>query len=356
MARHGWMVPALLSGPAGALALLLLPPSWIEHAYSRSWFPATATGLARVFGSLPFSAAEVALALAVVLVAGAVALAVGRRGSFLRGVVGALSVASVTYFTFIVLWGLNYGREPAAVNFDLPVQPTRPDELRSLLDVLIAEAGRARGGVPEGADGVATIPGGIAAALAGAPGWFLSAGVRWPLLAGERCPPKAPVGGVLLSWLGIGGIYSPFTGEPNVNVDSPLFTLPFAALHEMAHGRGFAVEAEANYVAVLVGRDFGDVSARYASLYNALLHVAGALMEVDPEGTERLWRDIHPGIRRDQAAVRAWRARYDGPARIVAGAVNDAYLKSQGVTEGVRSYGLVVDLLLAERRAQSGSR
>jgi hypothetical protein len=31
--------------------------------------------------------------------------------------------------------------------------------------------------------------------------------------------------------------------------------------------------------------------------------------------------------------------------------VNDAYLRSQGQDQGVASYGRVVDLLLAERRA-----
>jgi len=30
--------------------------------------------------------------------------------------------------------------------------------------------------------------------------------------------------------------------------------------------------------------------------------------------------------------------------------VNDAYLKTQGQADGVRSYGRMVDLLLAERR------
>ena len=31
--------------------------------------------------------------------------------------------------------------------------------------------------------------------------------------------------------------------------------------------------------------------------------------------------------------------------------MNDAYLRSQGQKDGVRSYGRMVDLLLAERRA-----
>jgi hypothetical protein len=38
--------------------------------------------------------------------------------------------------------------------------------------------------------------------------------------------------------------------------------------------------------------------------------------------------------------------------REVSSAVNDTYLKAQGQTQGVRSYGRMVDLLLAERRAK----
>jgi hypothetical protein len=57
-------------------------------------------------------------------------------------------------------------------------------------------------------------------------------------------------------------------------------------------------------------------------------------------------------VRRDVEALRAWSDRYQGAARRVARRVNDTYLKSQGHADGVRSYGRVVDLLLAERRAR----
>jgi len=56
-------------------------------------------------------------------------------------------------------------------------------------------------------------------------------------------------------------------------------------------------------------------------------------------------------VRRDLAALAAWAERYRGLAERVSQRVNDAYLRSQGETQGVRSYGRVVDLLLAERRA-----
>ena len=55
---------------------------------------------------------------------------------------------------------------------------------------------------------------------------------------------------------------------------------------------------------------------------------------------------------RDLAALAAWQRRYESRLGDVQERVNDAYLKTQGQREGVQSYGRMVDLLLAERRAQ----
>ena len=40
-------------------------------------------------------------------------------------------------------------------------------------------------------------------------------------------------------------------------------------------------------------------------------------------------------------------ARFTGPLQQAGSAINNAYIKSTGQPEGVRSYGRVVDLLLA---------
>ena len=57
-------------------------------------------------------------------------------------------------------------------------------------------------------------------------------------------------------------------------------------------------------------------------------------------------------MRRDDAAAEAWRARYDTPIAHAGEAVNDAYLRSNGVSDGVESYGRVTDLLVAWARAE----
>ena len=56
----------------------------------------------------------------------------------------------------------------------------------------------------------------------------------------------------LMSYTHITGVYSFFTGEANINVAFPDYTIPYTAAHELAHQRGIAREDEANFVAFLV--------------------------------------------------------------------------------------------------------
>ncbi len=50
----------------------------------------------------------------------------------------------------------------------------------------------------------------------------------------------------------ISGVYTFFTGESNININFPEYTIPYTTAHEMAHQRGIAREDEANFVAFLV--------------------------------------------------------------------------------------------------------
>lgn len=59
---------------------------------------------------------------------------------------------------------------------------------------------------------------------------------------------------------------------------------------------------------------------------------------------------LSDAVRADYAANREFWASYDGPFRNFAQQANDAYLKANDQSDGVRSYGRMVDLLLAERR------
>ena len=85
----------------------------------------------------------------------------------------------------------------------------------------------------------------------------------------------------LLCYTGITGIYSPFTGEANINVQSPDYYIPFTTLHEMAHQRGYASENEANFLAYIAGINHKDYDFKYSSYLLALKYTASALARVD---------------------------------------------------------------------------
>ena len=155
-----------------------------------------------------------------------------------------------------------------------------------------------------------------------------------------------------MSALGISGIYSPFTAEAHVNAQVPLTEVPFVTAHEVAHGRGFAREDEANFIAYLVCRASDDPGLRYSGSLQALSHARGALGRSDRALLEEVGSHLDPGVLTDlKDQYRFWRSKetvlWEWSSR-----ANDVYLKGQGQADGVRSYGRMVDLLFAQRSAQ----
>lgn len=143
------------------------------------------------------------------------------------------------------------------------------------------------------------------------------------------------------------GVYTYFTGEANVNVHYPDYTVPFTVAHEMAHQRGIAREDEANFTAFLVCVRSDSVYVRYSGYMNMLEYVASALYKTDKELYSSLVSEYDA---RTKGEINAYHRFYMENKNETLGKlsdkVNDTYLKAQG-TEGVVSYGYVVRLAVA---------
>jgi hypothetical protein len=245
-------------------------------------------------------------------------------------------------------WGLNYQRPSWAETHGFVAAGGTVADLEALAAHLAAPVGvlrtRAEAGHPDWAGQGFRVAVSRAWERAGAD----------PLLAGTYGNPKAVPFPDLMSWVGLAGICIPHTGEPLVNPGPGDWQLPFTAAHEAAHLRGWAREDEANYLAFLVLSVDPDPALAYSAWASALLYVANALEASGPRGQEawaRVLGTLDPGVRQDWKASFAYWDRFKGPAMDVARTVNDLYLKSQGQADGVKSYGRMVDLLLAWDRA-----
>ncbi len=147
----------------------------------------------------------------------------------------------------------------------------------------------------------------------------------------------------------ISGVYSFITGESNININYPDFIIPFTMAHEMSHQRGIAREDEANFVAYLVCLESDDVYIRYSGYSNMINYVMNALYKADKDLYFDFYHNHYPiRVRSEFSAFSLFFDKYrDSSASTVTGTINNSFLSSQGQSEGIRSYGLVVDLAVA---------
>jgi hypothetical protein len=340
------------------LAVCLAAPSFpgtIERGYSTRIYRGLVGPLSQLTGIFPFSLAEV-------LLAATFLFALYRGGRWLlsfckkprvtlrslpRGLARLALILALLYVSFYLLWGLNYNRLSFADISGLPLEPAGPEELRELAQSLVLRANVLREEVEEDGAGVMTLDTDIRGAFARAELGYRQAALIYPALGGRYGPPKSVFLSPYWSYTGISGMYFPFTGEANINTDMPPLLLPATALHEMAHQRGFAREDEANFLAYLAcslhpHRDF-----QYSGTVLALVNTMNALYRADLNAYKEVRAQYSDGLNRDLKNWSEYWQRFAGPVEKASERVNDAYLKANRQEDGVRSYGRMIDLLLA---------
>lgn len=370
----------LVFWPLGALLswLTAYMPYQVEDYYASGFSKAVSKFLSLSTGIIPFSLAEVLVwLLAIGLLCGLIRLVVCKINCLItkkdayksnynsnkKGPEGLFSYLykilvflGAVYFCFILIWGLNYNRLSFAEIAGFGVERASDKELEELCEKLIIRANDQRSSLNEDEQGVLQIEGKFLTITSLAPVAFSKAATIYPELGGEFGKPKPVFFSVLMSYTGISGIYFPFTGEANVNVDIPDSMLPATTCHEMAHQRGFAREDEASYIAWVVCNNSGDPVFRYSGTLSALIYAMNALYDNAPDRARVLQEKYSAGVRRDLQEISEYWKKYEGKIEEVTSDVNDAYLKSNRQEEGIKSYGRMVDLLLAEQKADAGKR
>lgn len=349
-------LPWLLLIPLGVIlpALISLNPNAVERIYSRGVYPLIAGAIGFLTGLLPFSIAEWLLYALVIGLPALILVTLIRAllhkmrwAKFLRLIVTILILFGIALNTFYVLWGFNYSRNTLAQQLSLDVRNRSVDELESLCFQLASDAVSLRAQVQEDERGVFRLPKGITDCLRRIPKAYEQLEKQVPQFVGRAARPKYVLGAEGLSWAGISGIYIPFTVEPNVNTHQPALLIPSSAAHESAHSLGIAREDEANFAAYLACLSSNDPTLQYSGVMLALIHCGNELYRAWPAVYRELYATYSQGMLRDLADYDAYWDSYEGPVEEAVNDVNDGYLKYNGQEEGVKSYGEMVDLLLA---------
>ena len=159
-------------------------------------------------------------------------------------------------------------------------------------------------------------------------------------------PKQLTVLSGLFSKMGVSGIYSPFTIEANINGEMMGLEKPFTACHELSHLKGFMNEGEANYIGWLACIGSEDKSFNRSGWLMAWIYAGNSLYRIDSDRYYEL-REKLPAeaVRELDENSEFWNSR-ETAASEVQDRVNDAYLKSNGQADGIRTYGRVTTLML----------
>ena len=342
--RHliGAAILAALTAAAVGLAKFL-PGLWFSFYTDFSRGAMKLLGAA--FGWVPFPVWEVLLLLLVFALLAGLVYAV-KKARILGYLTAVLELAVLAVALFMGLWGLNHFAPTIGEQTGLEVREYTTQELKAAAAWYADRANEWSVRVERDEAGDLVMP-----EFETLSDEALAAYARLAEENERFADPALRVKPLLVSkafaYMGTTGIFVCLTGEASVSTETFSLAQPFTVCHELGHSLAVAREDEANYLGFLACRASDSALLRYSGYYSAFVYCYNALYAESPSQARTLWDRCTEELIHDTNVHVEHNKQYEGKVQKAAQAVNDAYLKT--FTEaGVKSYGLVVDYLIAE--------
>ncbi len=258
-------------------------------------------------------------------------------------------MAIVLFLVFTLTCGINYYRQTFTQAAGIETDTYTLSDLEAACSLVIAQVNAAVKGVSFDEFGNSIMPDNTTEAVVKA---MENLGSIYSSLSGYYPSPKPVTLSFVLSYQNIVGIYSPFTVEANYNRDIPSREIPSTMCHELSHLKGFMREAEANYIAYRACVESDSAYLQYSGAMLAYVYCMNAYYEeVDLETYREMAGQLDEQAQKESGLISVWWDTYQTEMgkkiSQVSDQVNDTYLKANGQEEGSKSYGRMVDLIIA---------
>ncbi|MDC6352158.1 DUF3810 domain-containing protein [Zeaxanthinibacter sp. PT1] len=327
-------------------------PGWIEEYYSLGIYPYISSALRTLYGWVPFSVGDF-LYTAIGLLA--IGYLIRNRHEIRYNLTGltrdVFLVLSIAYFSFHLLWGLNYHRVPLAERLELKDMVTK-EEVIAYTRELIAHTNQQQLTLSGDSLQRVHIP-------------YTKNEIRQLTLQGYQdlakemdfahytpASIKTSLYSRMLSYMGYGGYLNPFTNEGQVNRLLPAFRAAIVYGHEIGHQLGYSAENETNFIGYLVTLHNNDPYLTYAANAYALGYCLAQLRRTDPDLSRTLYQDLNPGVQKNYEEMDEFWRSYENPTEPVFKAIFNSYLHANKQKDGILSYNRVVSLIIAYQRKE----
>lgn len=345
----GGMRITLKSWIALAIIPQLLAVQWlaghtgfVETYYSEGLYPYLSTAMRHILGWMPISIGDLCYTFLIFVGLRYIILKRHYILAFpLRFIRDMAMVFSIVYFSFYLLWGLNYFREPLKQRLALE-ESNDYGELVAFTESLIRKTNASHEALSQNTKAAIHIPYSQEEMFSKTLAGYQHLAQSHPFLTYAPPSIKNSMYSNILTYMGYAGYLNPFTGEAQTNAKLPNFRFPVVAGHEIGHQLGYSAENETNFIGYLVTINNPDPYFQYAGYAYALGYCLNDIRRGDEETFKVLMAKLHEGVKNNFKEMNAFWKEYENPMEPLFKMMFNNFLKVNRQSKGILSYNAMV--------------
>ena len=323
---------------------------WVEHYYSRGFYPKFSYLSIVLFSWLPFSTGDllyaVLVVLFIVLIFRTIRFLFRKEWTHLfTKCMQVIALLGFVYTFFYVNWGMNYYRVPLAEQIGLDVKNIDMSDYSQVIEKYILTANHLRDSI----DLENKERRGVGNDLQE---WMRRDTLFNTILSHSQIHAKSPLSSTVVSYFAVSGYFNPFTLEVQVNQRIPIASYPFVNVHELSHQMGIGFEDECNFIAFRKLVYHPNTWYRYSAYYEAIQYLMYPLYSYDKDLYDKYRAMLSPKVNRDMEEERTFWRQYSGWITRLSNLFYNQYLMHNNQPEGMDRYSMMARLVVAWEKQQ----